>query len=386
MSDHLPASVGGPSGVERSGTSRHGSAEGRILPQLDGMRALAILLVFIAHWVPFEAAGRVIEWGRIGMVLFFTLSGFLITGILLRCRDHSPTPGTALRAFYIRRTLRIFPIYYTLLAVLLLLGYEPVRKDLAWHLTYLANFSAAFIRPEGTYFAVSHLWSLCVEEQFYLLWGPMVLYFPPKGLWISSVAMIGGGIAFKLIGSLAGLSLWQVWVSTPGNLGLGALLAILLRDREAHVRLREWLLRWGPRIGLPGVLVLAWAHRTFEHSLAVYGAFFDISVGLIMGVLLESAAQDRRYALGALFSWAPLRYVGKISYGLYLFHQPVRRLLQAVWVREFGVTLGNTGLSTFLLATCATVGVAVLSWHLFENPINRLRGRFRYCGSIPGGA
>src|SRR5258708_6985050 len=129
---------------ERPGNGKGGSND--YLPQLDGIRALAIFAVLISHFLPEDSAiGRVVQWGRLGVILFFTLSGFLITGILLRYRDFSAatiiSPLSGLRVFYIRRFLRIFPIYYLTVVVLAVAGYEYVSNPFLWHITYMSNIS-----------------------------------------------------------------------------------------------------------------------------------------------------------------------------------------------------------------------------------------------------
>src|SRR5688572_21564975 len=112
------------------------------MPELDGLRALAVSIVLLEHWVP-ENYQPVQHLGRLGVLLFFVLSGYLITGILLQCRAlvHSgiETPGFALKQFYFRRFLRIFPVYYTILIVGFVLGLNVIRETTAWHVTYTSN-------------------------------------------------------------------------------------------------------------------------------------------------------------------------------------------------------------------------------------------------------
>ena len=144
------------------------------MPQLDALRALAFVGVAVSHWSPNFLAG-IVPWGT-GVQLFFVLSGFLITGILLRSRpaDLGISMPTALRVFYVRRCLRIFPLYYGVLALCLLFAIGPIATTWPWHVSYLSNL---FYARQGHASPVEdpflHLWSLSVEEQFYLLW-PLV--------------------------------------------------------------------------------------------------------------------------------------------------------------------------------------------------------------------
>lgn len=149
------------------------------MPHLDGLRAFAVGLVIYSHWMPGHYQFK-LPWGSAGVQLFFVLSGFLITGILLRCRT-SVARLSALRAFYVRRILRIFPLFYCVLLLAYVLNIEPVRETVFWHLPYLSNFYFFSIgRWDGD---ISHFWSLAVEEQFYLFWPAIVMFVPDAGYY-----------------------------------------------------------------------------------------------------------------------------------------------------------------------------------------------------------
>ncbi len=148
---------------------------GSYRPQLDGLRAIAVMAVVFQHFAP-SGWSKVIPWGGLGVTLFFVLSGYLITGILLKGREE---PGM-LRHFYIRRALRIFPVYYATLLIAALLAIPPVRETFWWHAFYLSNVLFAL---KNSYFgAVSPFWSLAVEQHFYLIWPWVVLFVPRKRL------------------------------------------------------------------------------------------------------------------------------------------------------------------------------------------------------------
>jgi peptidoglycan/LPS O-acetylase OafA/YrhL len=169
------------------------SEDRKYMPQLDAIRAAAIFLVMIQHWAP--TLTQIAPWGGIGVRCFFVLSGFLITGILLRARDlidaARTTRGFQVRQFYIRRSLRIFPIYYLTLIVACALGLQVVRDTFWWHAGYLSNF---YIASTGIWHGyISHLWSLSVEEQFYLIWPALILAAPRR--WIPWCFALGIFIA-----------------------------------------------------------------------------------------------------------------------------------------------------------------------------------------------
>src|SRR5436309_1918792 len=153
----------------RAGVERRG-----YVPQLDGVRALAVSLVVAEHYTHHELP---LATGRTGVILFFILSGFLITGILLDAREWARAAGVprppVLRRFYGRRFLRIFPLYYASLAVLYAAGVPDVKGYAGWHLAYLSN--VLFCRLGAWPAATAHLWSLAVEEQFYLAWPLAIL-------------------------------------------------------------------------------------------------------------------------------------------------------------------------------------------------------------------
>src|SRR5687768_3549383 len=169
------------------------------MPQLDGLRAFAVVAVAISHWTP-RFIHEALPWGT-GVQLFFVLSGFLITGILLRSRpaDLGITMGTALRIFYTRRVLRIFPVYYAVLAFALLWGVGTIDHTWPWHVSYLSNVYFSF-HEHGP--AISdpylHLWSLSVEEQFYLLWPFVVLVAGRRALTIILYTSIAASLTFRI--------------------------------------------------------------------------------------------------------------------------------------------------------------------------------------------
>ena len=194
--------------------------------QLDSLRAFAVFAVIVSHTGP--RALDPYALGMRGVQLFFVLSGFLITGILLTARHATTSRPRTLRAFYCRRFLRIFPAYYAVLLITLLIGIPEVREGLAWHLTYLSNVRAARLGIwEGP---VSHLWSLSVEEQFYLCWPLLVLSVP----WGALPVVLAGAV---LVGPLTRYFLFQstgnvvtTLVPMPSNLdplALGAGLALV---------------------------------------------------------------------------------------------------------------------------------------------------------------
>lgn len=343
--------------------------------QLDGLRALAVLAVIYWHWLSNDQMN--FPFGG-GVQLFFVLSGFLITGILLRCRDEAGdvrAKFVALKAFVMRRMLRIFPLYYAVLLLAAAWGMWPVRESLWWHLAYLTNF---YFYSVSEYRGIlTHFWSLAIEEQFYLFWPWVVLFMKPARLPGLILGMIGFSIAWRLYGALSGsIPLYEVltWANLDA-LGLGAWLALVWRD--------ERRVAWVKRIGL-------WAMIPFFVSQGVVMAGIDHPLNMAIRHealvfscvwLVARAAEGFSGPAGKWLSWSPLVYLGKISYGLYVFHYFAGPIVHGASKRFAPVVYDE-----IMLRICAmlafTIGISVVSWHVMEKPLNDLKQRFSYRGSL----
>ncbi len=342
--------------------------------QLDGLRALAIGSVMLFHYT--AGANHALDEGwtifaGMGVTLFFVLSGFLITGILLKCRDdvlagRSSVPWS-LRQFYVRRFLRIFPAFYLVIAIAFLFARQN-RGSLWWHAAYLSNF---YFAKQGIMRGpLSPFWSLAVEEQFYLVWPLVVLLTPPKRLPMVLLILIGGSVAWRLVASCAGFNEIAIGALPMGcldALGIGALLAAAGAHRHRFERL-------GLRLGsvLWVALVLAHLLHPIPRVELVYSrtivAFF--SVGLVAG-----AARGLGGLFGRFLQAGPIVYIGTISYGLYLYHNLTPRFLPHVLSRLGFAPVGWLYVAVLI---AGTIAVATLSWFLYEYPINGLKRFFPY--------
>ena len=357
---------------------------GRIAPgragQFDGLRAWAVLGVFATHYLMNHQDWWVVrlDTGYLGVRLFFVLSGFLITGILLRLKSRIAarqlTVGRALKVFYLRRWLRLSPIYY--LTILFGAFYlAPVREHLWAFLLYVQNH--LFIAHPETYRStVAHLWTLAVEEQFYLVW-PLFLFLCPRR-WlagaVASVAVLGFVVGSSLsIATMDSSAIALLTVTNLATLGAGALVAVLGSLEYGDERLARRLSRVGMMVGPPLLLL----------GIAVPELHLDRR---LMAPLRESgSALTFAWAVGRLcagvpagFRWAllsrPLRYVGTISYGIYLFHLPLIDLLGHDVYPWLGTTPPDGWRRLVIYGSCA-IGLASLSWWLIESRINRLKDR-----------
>jgi peptidoglycan/LPS O-acetylase OafA/YrhL len=349
------------------------------MKQLDGLRAFAVICTMITHFT-LSRSGllALVPWGWMGVRLFFVLSGFLITGILLRTRPAEGQGKEALRIFYGRRFLRIFPVYYATLFAAAILNIRTMRSAFFWHLAYLSNVWVAFVRPASA--PVSHFWSLAVEEQFYLIWPCMMFFLPRRYLLRTMIASIVLGPTARLIAALfhfdpAGLGPFAFL----DTLGMGAVLAYFWENGDAG-RVRT-LGRVGLWVGLPSAILLfagfyeqlSW----LDMQALTFPVFFDLALALLFVWLVSGAARAFRGPAGWLLEWRPVNYLGRISYGVYVLHafMPVVLFYILKWTH---LPLDGHPLLRFLALSAMAIAAASLSWYCLESPFNRLKRYFEY--------
>jgi peptidoglycan/LPS O-acetylase OafA/YrhL len=360
------------------------------MSQLDALRFFAVMGVIVTHnWRPGPGTwifGQ-LPWGSLGVRLFFVLSGFLITGILIRGRELGEfRPERRLlfiRQFYIRRFLRIFPIYYVVLVAVVVIGVGWSRQMWPWLFTYTTNIYIwrHLAWPPG----IGHFWTLAVEEQFYLVWPWLMLFVPRRWLVPLLLSLICLAPAYRLYASFhypqdtgdgGAFTSFAFSVSTFDSLGLGALLAILAHADQGRERLQRALRRVVLPVGALGyaALFILPRHGHGHHAAAV---FDDTAAGLIFCWLVGSASRGFRGSFGRLLQWRPIAYLGKISYGIYIFHYLVPIAFAAIATR-LGIAYQDAGIVNFVASSLVTFAIAALSWHLFEARINGLKRHFPY--------
>jgi peptidoglycan/LPS O-acetylase OafA/YrhL len=367
----------------------------RYIPALDGIRGIAILAVILHHCrfllnpaFRFQYfVVKLLELGWCGVVLFFVLSGFLITGILLDSR----TSPNYFSTFYLRRFLRIFPLYYGYL-VLAFVGlpifysviggvYPLARTNPWWYIGYMQNFrpNTAIVDP-----LIGHLWSLAVEEQFYLVWPLLILLVRPGAVsWICS-ALIPLSLLIRLhyAGRTGDLDAF-VNTFTPASLdslASGALVALAVRSpvwrRRAALVARPLIVAC-----LIWFCILGWrAGGLFEYQTPIQ-TWGITALTLLFASVIFVAATSGGGAMAAVFQLHTLRFTGKISYGLYVLHPLVMAALAPVFAAvPTTVALVDLGLNSekILLVLLSSIAVAAASWFCFEKPILALKNRFPY--------
>jgi peptidoglycan/LPS O-acetylase OafA/YrhL len=342
-------------------------------PALDGLRGIAILLVVVHHWV--GSGGTGIDLGVNGVRLFFALSGFLITGILLRGREGLANRQTSVShfasSFYARRALRIVPLYYATLVVLWLLDAEGMRDEIGWHVTYSTSILVAI--DNHWIGLTSHFWSLSVEEQFYVLWPWVLLQVPRRALPIALVLVLLAGPLWRTGGLFANLHRFALQYTLPASLdaiGAGALVAFVsLHAPEQTQRVR----RWFATIGLGLVLLTTLVTRAPGATVLshVLGAQKGLASALVFGACVSLCASGPQIVRRAM-SVAPLRRLGRISYGIYILHPLVPFAFEKL------DALPRSGAARLALYAFTTFVFAEASWRWFEGPINALKERYPY--------
>jgi peptidoglycan/LPS O-acetylase OafA/YrhL len=360
-------------------------------PTLDGVRGLAVLLVVVYHYVKFldpHRLGTVIlhratalGWG--GVDLFFVLSGFLITGILLDAKG----AGGYFRNFYVRRVLRIFPLYYAVLVVVALAGWLRVTGagwDTLWACQaylwlYLSNFGMALtgFSFNTDWLWLGHFWSLAVEEHFYLVWPAVVLLCSRRWLLRLTLALVVLGALGRVL-ARCWLSTDDIYLLTPfrvDGLAAGAFLAVWLRGRPC-------LAIWVPRsllvCCLAALAVVGLWRGSSHNDVVVQGVGYSLLAVASCCLIVEALYPSGWCAL--LLGNAALRFLGRCSYGLYVYHG-LLRLFYFELFRRLEAWSGCYPLAAALYLITGiglSILVAWLSYRWFEQPILRLKRFFPY--------
>jgi len=356
---------------------------------LDGVRGVAVLLVFISHfhWIlspdpfltkvtPWHFINRTFEAGFMGVDIFFVLSGFLITSLLMK--DRSTNQKNLFRRFYRRRALRLLPALYALLiADFFFSRWENFPGDIQWRTTWHAilflnnwNIVNNFSEAQND---LGHLWSLGIEEQFYLIW-PLTIWLLAK-LKIPSKMMIPLILFASLVVMAHRTSLWNegtswiiLYVRTDTRLDsllIGAMFAYVYR----HFQVPSKILNSVATLSFIGLIYIKYV---LDKSPFIFEMGWTI-IALLAGFIVLSVVEGV-FFVQKVFTWRPLTMIGKVSYGLYLWHMPIFLLLGR------HVTSGPKPLRILIGIVIASV-VTFLSWRFVEKPFLNIKNR-RY-GNVP---
>ncbi|HMX39974.1 MAG TPA: acyltransferase [Saprospiraceae bacterium] len=365
------------------------SFRGHILA-LDGLRGLAIAMVMVAHFIfrslfSAESTYRVVQGGWLGVDLFFVLSGFLITGILSDAKtrhadDYWPR-------FYSRRLLRIFPLYYFSVLVVWLtvifVEHAPERlsgyDSFGWFFGFAPNIAIA-LKGDWLYhshiFSLNHLWSVAVEEQFYLVWPFVVLMLPQRWLLVLCALLVHFSVDLRHWADTEfdghggwTLASYMLPFCRMDGLASGAFIAVLLRlGWQRYIPYDRWIVR----------ILLVWTGWRMVDAVANGSTqYLGTLSALTFACMLYLALNPHPHALiRRVCEWRLLVHLGKYSYGLYIFHE----MFKISWESAFGHRLLNSGwppaaiqLTYILLASAGSYALARLSWALIEGPFLKMK-------------
>jgi peptidoglycan/LPS O-acetylase OafA/YrhL len=364
-------------------------------PALDTLRAIAIFSVLFSHFLsPESILNRsqrgIMQGPAFGVPLFFALSGFLITRILAQSRSRIDTGLSTRRhslfVFYVRRVLRIFPIYYAVLFLGVVLKYPNVRNALLWHLAYLSNFyyahRGAFDKGPAPVF-----WTLSVEEQFYLIWPLIFLMVPTR--WLPKLTLL-----LALVGAI-----FAGWASPRGALfntltpvyfsylALGGYLGLIgLAPFGSSEKLQSAMRMFLAAVPVCAILGFAayFALPDGVHRSQITSGIRYAACSFLFAWIVARLSHPVNGAGGAILRWPLFRFVGRISYGMYIVQFFVTQMMDRgvpALSRHIGAASAQMLLQSFPARVTAIIAVASLSFFFFENPINDLKRKFPYAGT-----
>ncbi|MBL8089376.1 MAG: acyltransferase [Anaerolineales bacterium] len=363
-----------------------------MIPGLDGLRAVAFLTLFALH-------AEWLQFGWMGVQLFFVLSGFLITDILLRMKEKLSFKEYLVK-FYIRRFLRIFPLYYFFLLVMLgistyfiSINYKTTVMQvyidqIGYAFLYIYNFFAAHINFQPSPL-IKHLWSLSVEEQFYIFWPLLIFFMPTKYIkQLFTVGIILGPLfrlSFFILYELADFQFLRTPFSTAlyslpfTHIDAFAFGAYISRFSIPKAKEQlKYLTIAIPIIGFSthylatgefGILSALGYPNTMPHAYQFIWAYTLLNYWC--AVIIYCVVKEKMFL--KFLETAPLRYLGKISYGLYIYHFPM--LWFAIRIRDIGFAKASHFQFDFL-AFVGTILIASLSYYLLEKPFIQMKDRF----------
>lgn len=330
-------------------------------PQLDSLRAVAVCGVLYTHFVDDDS-----YLGTLGVRLFFVLSGFLITEIVLRhgrSLDTWKEKRRFLLHFYGRRALRLVPAYYTALLMALVLFGSAMGDVIFWYLLYGPNLLFA-LRGEWIPPLTAHFWTLGVEEQFYLVWPVVLLALPAVHPACIAAMAIGLSLAYGLLAPAMGVTAFafnMVPIAQFDALAAGGLLAAYRIDRTGF-----------PAASFAIGIVTLTAVVALYRSGGTQPFWIAQSIAVIPAAALVAAADNGIGGLaGRIATLPPVLAVGRLSYGIYVYHLLVPPVLRGLEART-GLHVQSDGLRLAVVIAMTLIG-AWLSWRLMESPVNRLK-------------
>ena len=361
------------------------SEDHKYFKQLDGLRFLAVGAVMFGHWMDlpiFKTLNLVL--GSVGVNLFFVLSGFLITRILIKSKledEQNNIPHwRSIKQFYVRRTLRIFPIYYLLVFVTYALDFKLARETFWWLISYTTNI---YWCTGGSLGAFGHLWSLAVEEQFYLFFPFFILFIPKRYILKSLYFLVVFSLFVRLTAYIlhpSGVETYALMLSCLDSFGIGGLLAfwfIFDQKRLSGILNKKWIFY------LSFLLFLICCLQIYLYPLGnvfialFYRFSFSICCFWVIGI---ASLKGFKGLVQVFLENKIIIYLGKISYGLYLYHHFMPYLSSFI-LKQLHVSMPFPRIHVYEYAVfyfLLTLMLSMISWHIVEKPFNSLKKYFEY--------
>lgn len=334
---------------------------------LNGLRAVAVILVIISHWLPNSKLALNFPIGGIGVDIFFVISGFLISKILFNEKNVADFNFSmkikAVKSFMIKRTLRIFPIYYLLLLFLYVTNGVEFRNDIIYYLTYTTNFF--FYNTQSWHGMTAHFWSLSVEEQFYLFWPFLLLFINTKYILKFIIFIIVFGTVFSIaikndMSSILTLSCLNAF-------GLGGFYAYVYCYKPIFSEITHRVIR---SLFIPLIIFLILNFIVFKLS---YFPTRLILSFITLNVIRICVEENSNSIIFKFLNFKFLNFIGMISYGFYLFHNPFTNYWRRLFLKiGFQNVIDNIYLD-FLIKFSVLILISYLSWIIIEKPLLKLK-------------
>lgn len=359
-------------------------------PQLSGLRFCAVLFVVVYHFSNALTNLKYVYDLGVFIVFFFVLSSYLITRILLGAKKKAIRNGfgrwKVAVAFLTRRTLRIFPAYYFYLLILLLLPLEggEVRRHLAMYFFYLSNVLIHITKTWDPF--TVHLWTLAVEEQFYLVWPWIILFIPDKYLVKVFTAMMVAGVLFRIISVTfmtdQNIEIFPMLVLAPACMDCFAAGAILAYYHNKGFINNKWL-KWV----LIGIIPI-WLFLIFSHHRRIFLGMDRVFVSLFAVTIIDMANRGYTGITKKFLENSVVQYLSKISYSIYLYHLIVTVFFWKMFAvaqhyfsgydLSFIGKLADSPYGAFFIYMILAIACASISWYCLEQPINNLKKLVSY--------
>ena len=338
----------------------------KYFPQIDSLRFIAVFLVCINHWLPNSLIVH-LQPGRLGVELFFVISGFLITRILINLKNQDKSNSSVIRIFYLRRVLRIVPAYYFVVFLSYIFHTGHFKEAIVWNLTYFSNLYILSINEFPG--IMSHFWSLSVEAHFYLIWPILIVYTRTRNLAIPIILSVFVGIGSRFIFYALGYSALYPLIFSFSCFdafaigGLMAFLSIYRNELYSKIIKSDWLLIIIVFISI-SILLL----RLYNPSYSIMDYVGYRFVTAIISIILigKCIASNSLFLNNKVFV-----HLGKISYSMYLFHNFIPGFL-------LGVKFPENIYLRVILYFITLIAVSHISFKLIETPFNRLKIYFNY--------